>query len=67
MVIVVENIEKPRQAYPTVEAVYILTPCEDSCRRLVDDLSRSSGPMYAAAHVFFIQGNGYIYHGSEVE
>lgn len=51
-----ENIEKSRQPYPSVEAVYILTPCEDSCRRLVDDLARPEGPMYAAAHIHFIQG-----------
>ncbi|KAI7882486.1 Sec1-like protein [Lichtheimia hyalospora FSU 10163] len=54
-VTVVENIEKSRQPYPSVEAVYILTPCEDSCRRLIDDLARPEGPMYAAAHIHFIQ------------
>lgn len=52
----VENIEKPRQPYPSYEAVYILTPCIESCTRLVDDFSRKDGPMYAAAHVHFING-----------
>lgn len=52
----VENIEKPRQPYPSYEAVYILTPCIESCSRLVDDFSRKDGPMYAAAHVHFING-----------
>ncbi|KAG0189218.1 vacuolar sorting protein VPS33/slp1 [Apophysomyces sp. BC1034] len=55
-VTLVENIEKPRQPYPSVEAVYILTPCIESCTRLVDDFSRDDGPMYAAAHVHFING-----------
>ncbi|OAD74659.1 hypothetical protein PHYBLDRAFT_144034 [Phycomyces blakesleeanus NRRL 1555(-)] len=55
-VTLVANIEKPRQAYPSVEAVYILTPCIESCTRLVDDFSRQEGPMYAAAHVHFING-----------
>ncbi|KAI7870603.1 Sec1-like protein [Spinellus fusiger] len=55
-VTLVENIEKQRQAYPSVEAVYILTPCIESCSRLVDDFSRPEGPMYAAAHVHFING-----------
>lgn len=52
----VENIEKPRQPYPSYEAIYILTPCLESCSRLVDDFSRKEGPMYAAAHVHFING-----------
>lgn len=52
----VENIEKPRQPYPSYEAIYILTPCIESCSRLVDDFSRAEGPMYAAAHVHFING-----------
>lgn len=52
----VENIEKPRQPYPSYEAIYILTPCIESCSRLVDDFSRPEGPMYAAAHVHFING-----------
>ncbi|KAG2229863.1 hypothetical protein INT48_005139 [Thamnidium elegans] len=55
-VTLVENIEKPRQPYPSYEAIYILTPCIESCSRLVDDFSRSEGPMYAAAHVHFING-----------
>ncbi|CAO3627560.1 unnamed protein product [Cunninghamella blakesleeana] len=54
--VMVENIEKPRTPYPSVEAVYILTPCIESCSRLVDDFSRKEGPMYAAAHVHFING-----------
>jgi syntaxin-binding protein 1 len=53
---VVENIEKPRQPYPSYEAIYILTPCIESCSRLVDDFSRPEGKMYAAAHVHFING-----------
>lgn len=52
----VENIEKPRQPYPSYEAIYILTPCIESCSRLVDDFSRKEGKMYAAAHVHFING-----------
>ncbi|KAI8367256.1 Sec1-like protein [Blakeslea trispora] len=53
-VTLVENIEKPRQPYPSYEAIYILTPCIESCSRLVDDFSRPEGKMYAAAHVHFI-------------
>ncbi|RUS18043.1 Sec1-like protein [Endogone sp. FLAS-F59071] len=46
------NIERLRQAYP-LDAIYILTPCQDSISRFVDDFQRKAGPMYAAAHVHF--------------
>ncbi|RUS20042.1 hypothetical protein BC937DRAFT_86503 [Endogone sp. FLAS-F59071] len=55
-VTLVENIEKPRQPYPNLEAVYFLTPCQESVNRLVDDFARRSGPMYSAAHVCFTSG-----------
>ena len=55
-ILVVENIEKQRQPYPNLEAIYILTPCIDSASRLVDDFARKGGPMYAAAHVHFTSG-----------
>ncbi|CAO3667744.1 unnamed protein product [Umbelopsis ramanniana] len=55
-VTLVENIEKQRQPYPNLEAIYILTPCIDSASRLVDDFARKGGPMYAAAHVHFTSG-----------
>lgn len=51
---VVENIERKRQAYPTLEAIYFLTPCRESILRLVDDFSRT--PTYKAAHVHFTSG-----------
>ncbi|CAO3675534.1 unnamed protein product [Umbelopsis vinacea] len=55
-VTLVENIEKQRQPYPNLEAIYILTPCIESASRLVDDFARKGGPMYAAAHVHFTNG-----------
>ncbi|KAM3584082.1 syntaxin binding protein 1 [Umbelopsis sp. WA50703] len=55
-VTLVENIEKQRQPYPNLEAIYILTPCVASTSRLVDDFARKGGPMYAAAHVHFTNG-----------
>ncbi|CAO3670948.1 unnamed protein product [Rhizopus stolonifer] len=51
---VVENIEKRRQPYPSLEAIYFLTPCLDSIYRLVDDFSTK--PTYKAAHVHFTSG-----------
>ncbi|RUS28437.1 hypothetical protein BC938DRAFT_481895 [Jimgerdemannia flammicorona] len=52
-VTLVENIEKTRQPYPNLEAIYFLTPCQESINRLVDDFARRQGPMYGAAHVHF--------------
>lgn len=54
----VENIEKKRQPYPTLEAIYFLTPCRESILRLVDDFSRT--PTYKAAHVHFTSGINYF-------
>lgn len=51
----VENIEKKRQPYPTLEAMYFLTPCRESVLRLVDDFS-TKPPAYKAAHVHFTSG-----------
>ncbi|RUP27344.1 Sec1-like protein [Jimgerdemannia flammicorona] len=55
-VTLVENIEKTRQPYPNLEAIYFLTPCQESINRLVDDFARRQGPMYGAAHVHFTSG-----------
>ncbi|KAL0138132.1 Sec1-like protein [Mucor lusitanicus] len=51
----VENIERKRQPYPTLEAIYFLTPCKESILRLVDDFS-TKPPTYKAAHVHFTSG-----------
>ncbi|CDS07042.1 hypothetical protein LRAMOSA09565 [Lichtheimia ramosa] len=53
---VVENIERQRQPYPTLDAVYFLTPCRESVLRLVDDFTAHKTPMYKAAHIHFTSG-----------
>ncbi|KAI8384493.1 Sec1-like protein [Radiomyces spectabilis] len=55
-VTLVENIEKPRQPYPTLEALYFLTPCRESVLRLLDDFTAHKPPLYKAAHVYFTSG-----------
>ena len=57
LLLVVENIEKQRQPYPTLDAVYFLTPCRESVLRLVDDFAGHNGPIYKAAHIHFTSGN----------
>jgi syntaxin-binding protein 1 len=55
---VIENIEKKRQPFTNLEALYILSPTVESVFRLIQDLTNGGpggrpGSMYAAAHVFF--------------
>ncbi|KAF9919446.1 vacuolar sorting protein VPS33/slp1 [Linnemannia zychae] len=53
-VTLVEMLESKRQAYTSLEAVYLLTPCMESVQRLIDDYSgENSSGKYKAAHVLF--------------
>ncbi|KAF9300599.1 vacuolar sorting protein VPS33/slp1 [Mortierella antarctica] len=53
-VTLVEMLEKQRQAYTSLEAVYLLTPCMESVQRLMDDYpSDSPTGKYKAAHILF--------------
>ena len=52
---VVEDIHKKREPLSTMEAVYLITPCESSVQALMADFSNSRS-MYRAAHVYFTEG-----------
>ncbi|KAG0216096.1 vacuolar sorting protein VPS33/slp1 [Mortierella sp. GBA30] len=52
-VTLVEMLESKRQAYTSLEAVYLLTPCAESVSRLMDDYPGDGQPKYKAAHVLF--------------
>ncbi|KAF9349357.1 vacuolar sorting protein VPS33/slp1 [Mortierella sp. NVP85] len=53
-VTLVEMLESSRQAYSSLEAVYLLTPCSESVQRLMDDFPPDSTTgKYKAAHVLF--------------
>ncbi|KAF9095019.1 vacuolar sorting protein VPS33/slp1 [Mortierella sp. GBA35] len=53
-VTLVEMLESKRQAYTSLEAVYLLTPCMESVQRLMDDYpSDSPTGKYKAAHILF--------------
>ncbi|CAO3590379.1 unnamed protein product [Absidia cylindrospora] len=54
--VTVENIENSRQPYPTLAAIYFLTPCRESISRLVDDFTAHKEPLYNAAYVHFTGG-----------
>jgi len=50
-VTLVESIERKRQPYVNLEAIYFISPTADSIERLIADFQQR--PLYAAANVFF--------------
>ena len=47
---VVEKLEKPRQPFPKMEAVYFIAPVEESAKLFYEDLQKKK---YDAFHVYF--------------
>lgn len=55
----VEDLHKRREPLSTMEAIYLMTPSEESIRILMRDFEHPDRPMYKAAHVYFTEG---IFH-----
>merc|ERR1719153_2236164 len=52
---IVETVEKRREPMPAMEAIYLITPTEDSVRCLLQDFSSQNRTTYRAAHVYFTE------------
>lgn len=55
----VEDLQKRREPIPSMEAIYMMTPSEESIRILMRDFEHPNRPMYKSAHVYFTEGKNF--------
>ncbi len=54
LIVVVETLERRREPMPNMEAIYFITPSEESITLLMNDFKK--GSLYKAAHVYVTEG-----------
>ena len=52
---VVEDLNKKREPLPTMEAIYLVTPCDNSIRGIMNDFPSASRAKYKSCHVYFTE------------
>lgn len=52
-VTIIENLGKKRQPFPTLDAIYFVTPTADSIDKIIEDYNVPNKPTYGNAHLLF--------------
>jgi hypothetical protein len=50
---IVEQLKKPRQPFPEMDVIYLVTPSQDSIERITKDFITTK-PKYGNVHIFFL-------------
>jgi len=51
----VEDLNKKREPIPSMEAIYLITPCDSSVRGLMNDFQSPSRAKYKCCHIYFTE------------
>lgn len=60
----VEDLNKKREPIPAMEAIYLITPIEESIRALMNDFLSPSRTKYKCAHVYFTEGITFLFYNN---
>ena len=62
-VTIIENLAKKRQPFPTMDAIYFISPTKSSVDQVIEDFNVPNKPTYRYAHLLFTSS---MYHHSIV-
>ena len=49
----IEKLELKRKRFPSMHAIYFISPCSKSIELILEDFMNSQSPQYSAVHLFF--------------